>query len=282
MTERRARRLRASVAGLCAALAACGVGPPGPDDGPGEPSPASDGGVDSDPPAVVSCEAPPAGTLPESLVEARPGIEQALASLNVHALPAHLPPPPNEVAAALAHYLVDAPRTDAGFDRDALLDAGVLGHVVLGAYAVKSPLADAGVDIAFLRRGLHRYYACATQQPRTLADLEATIGHYLDWPRYDVASKPKGGTRRLRRQGAVHVAETLLPDGGVRETEVMLEGRRADGALLFWSYDARGDATHVSEFATGAGDTKPGSSPYTCLSCHFHGSPMRYDLLIPD
>ena len=62
-------------------------------------------------------------------------------------------------------------------------------------------------------------------------------------------------------------AETIA-DGEVRETEVLWQGRRPDGALEFLVYDDQGRLQDGSFFATSEGPETPEAAPYACMACH--------------
>ena len=53
-------------------------------------------------------------------------------------------------------------------ERDEALARGPLGRALLGAYAEAAANDKTGVDLPFLRRGLHRYYQCDRAFPLTL------------------------------------------------------------------------------------------------------------------
>lgn len=66
----------------------------------------------------------------------------------------------------------------------------------------------------------------------------------------------------------VFAAETIAADGSVRETEIMLAGRRDDGFLDFLVYGADGRLTEGSTFATIVGGDTVASTPLSCMACH--------------
>ena len=83
----------------------------------------------------------------------------------------------------------------------------------------------------------------------------------------------------------MYVAETLA-DGIVRETEIILSGRRRDGNLDFLVYNAEGKLSDRTRFPTiGAGSEVMAASPYVCTSCHINSDEeagyVWYDLLFP-
>jgi hypothetical protein len=230
--------------------------------------PTRPGVVEPDEPRA--CEPLSSGDLLIAGIENTSGYDDALAALDLDALPASLPLPGAGLQRDLVLYMLELDSFDppAAVVRDDARDAaGFLGRAVLGAYAH----GEGALDFAFLRRGLHRFYACDRGLPLTLADFNERV--------VDVASIPEGETidsdvknlpRRMRRSAAagVFVAETLLERGGaVRETEIILTDRRADGALEFLEYDVNGDLRSASSFATSDGESV-GAVPFTCMACH--------------
>lgn len=243
---------------LALALAACA-----PDAPPAEP-----------PVPVDGCAALGAGALVIAGIESAPGYDEELAALDLPALP------PSISLAALAAfekdlvlYMLDEPALDA-VDRDRALTTP-LGRAVLASFAKAAAAgAIAGIDVGFLRRGLHRFYACGRGFPLTLAEFNATVvdvsamvvGETVD-------SRVKGLPRRMRRSvvDGAFVAETLVatPEGErVRETEILLTDRRNDGAIEFIEYDAAGDLRSASSFASSTGAQSVGAVPFTCMACH--------------
>lgn len=243
----------------------------------------------------VTCDTPIAGTLPEGRTEEDPGFADRLAAMNFDSLPARVTMPGTLSWEAAALYALDIVRPEVGapavaLDKEAILATGSpLGRGVLGAYvaaaeeAAESGTPNRGFSFLFLRKALHRYYACATEQPVTLADFRTAYGDFKTWPVSETNdSRPKGGhTRRFYLADSISVAETLFPDGSVRETEIVLENERNDANLLFWTYDAEGRATNVSTFGTTAGNEVDSSSPYTCMACHFERGTWKYNVRIP-
>ena len=119
----------------------------------------------------------------------------------------------------------------------------LLGRVAAASLALGA--ADGSdLDLRFLRRGLHRYYHCDRNFPLTLEGFRATIFDYPETGSTDVDSIAKCGTRRLYVEvnTGAYVAESVH-DGEVRETEILLTGRRQDGNLDFLVYDAEGRLT---------------------------------------
>lgn len=105
-----------------------------------------------------------------------------------------------------------------------------------------------------------------------LAALRAATG-YRQWPRELVTtSKAKHLPRMIYRSPRatlpMSVAETLLPDGRVRETEVALE-RGSDGHRVdFFVYDTDGHLADEADFGP-AGNAVLLPAPQICLRCHF-------------
>lgn len=207
--------------------------------------------------------------------ESAPGYDDELAALDLAALPASIPlAPASAVERLLVSYMIDEREPEA-VHRDTAL-AQPLGRAVLGAFAipVRDAEDDGSPDLSFLRRGLHRFYACERGLPLTLAafnesitDVSAmAVGETID-------SRVKGLPRRMRRSAVegVFVAETLVNTAegfAVRETEILLTDRRNDGAIEFLEYDAAGVLRSASSFATATGDQSLGAVPFTCIACH--------------
>ncbi|MGE3455887.1 MAG: hypothetical protein AB7O24_12305 [Kofleriaceae bacterium] len=146
--------------------------------------------------------------------------------------------------------------------------AGALGRAVLGAVAVTG---DNTLDIFFLRQGLYWAYPCSTTLPATLDELVGRYGEYNEWDTViDDCAPPKNMPRRvlMNHNDGVYVAETLMPDGAIRETEVLFTKMRGDGSLDFAVYTPEGLLSDRSSFATTAGETIVGASPFTCMTCH--------------
>ncbi len=98
-----------------------------------------------------------------------------------------------------------------------------------------------GLDFFFFRRGLYRYYACSTGLPTTLDGFLSQFEDNPERPGTLIDSVAKCGDRRVivDLQADVYLAETLV-EGEVRETEVLIGGRRSDGGLDFAFYGADG------------------------------------------
>ena len=76
--------------------------------------------------------------------------------------------------------------------------------------------------------------------------------------------------RRITRSASAgaFIAETLRADDTVRETEILLTDRRADGHIDFLEYGSDGTLRSASEFTTSTGGLTVGAVPYTCIACH--------------
>jgi hypothetical protein len=223
-------------------------------------------------PEANACDALSSGSLLISGLESADGYDDELAALDLDALPAALPLDVTGLQRDVALYMLeldsfddDAPAT---IDRDAALSTH-LGTAVVGAYAH----GDGALDFAFLRRGLHRFYACERGLPLTLAAFNERVVDVASIPEGEtVDSDVKGLPRRMRRSAVdgVFVAETLLDreSGAVRETEIIWTDQRRDGALEFLEYDANGNLRSASSFATSTGGDSVGAVPFTCMACH--------------
>ena len=165
---------------------------------------------------------------------------------------------------------------------------GKLGEVVLAALA-RGPLATppAAMDFVFLRRGLHRYYACSRPFPPQLATFRAEVFDYTEVQATVIDSFPKVTQRRIRQDACLQivVAEAISPEGEVHDTEILMAANRADGSLDFLAYEPGGALVDRGSFATtGELDTAVvAASPYVCTSCHINRDvrPNRFDVLFP-
>ena len=158
-----------------------------------------------------------------------------------------------------------------------------MAQAVLGAFAEATRKENEGLDLPFLRRGLHRFYQCDRSFPLTLDGFKAAIFDYSDVPYYDLeVSFPKLFERRMREAHleGVYVAETLV-EGVARETEILLSKARSDGALEFLVYDEAGRLVDRGAFATAAGGEISGASPYTCIACHFEKGTFEFIVTFP-
>ncbi len=235
---------------------------------------------------MVGCEAAPSPVLvatcdqavggPFALpaataVEAAPGYDDSLAGADLHSMPPELEIGSGPFEREILAYALETRPDDlpATLSRDELLARGPMGHAVLYAFAVALADEVPGPDTATLRRGLQRFYACDRRAPLTLDGLFATVGDPRDQPATEIDSRAKLTTRRLRSDPAagIWMAETLV-NGQVRETEVILSGRRADDAFDFLAYDADGNLMDRSRFDAEDGGDISGAAPYVCLVCH--------------
>lgn len=227
------------------------------------------------PPAPVpqadACAPLSSGDLLIGGLESAPGYDDELAALDVDALPATLPLDVTGLQRDVVLYMLEIDSFDdsepTSIDRDAALSTP-LGRAVVGAYAK----GDGALDFAFLRRGLHRFYACERGLPLTLAEFNERVVDLASIPEAEtIDSDVKRLPRRMRRSGpdGVFVAETLLePGGAVRETEIIWTDRRRDGAVEFLEYDENGDLRSASTFATSTGGESVGAVPFSCMACH--------------
>ncbi len=163
-----------------------------------------------------------------------------------------------------------------------------MGHAVLAAYLVAQNKGDEGIDLIFLRRGLHRYYQCVRAFPLTLEGFKESVYDYTEDSGYFFESGIKDSTRYIRdnHELLVYIAETVdaadTAEPIVRETEIMLGGSRSDGALDFLVYDHDGKLMDRSPFMAFSGDTVVGSAPYTCMSCHIIPGEFSFGRVFPD
>lgn len=242
--------------------------------------------------AFAQCNTPLGGESWENpdLTEAQPDFEAALMSVSIEGLPATIDISQlGSLYRGMLAYTLDIP-ADAlgnGIDTSDMLSRGMLGRVAAASLALGE--ADgSGLDLRFLRRGLHRYYHCDRNFPRTLEGFRAMYFDYPGTGSTDVESIAKCGVRRLyveARSGA-YVAESVQ-GGEVRETEILLTGLRQDGNLDFLVYDADGHLTDRTRFPRRRGGSHVmAASPYVCMACHTNldrnQQTVRFDVLFPD
>jgi len=156
-----------------------------------------------------------------------------------------------------------------GLDREELIAGTPMDQAVLASFD-----EDGDLNFQFLRRGIHRFHACQQEFPLTLEGFQQKFGAWeLGEGSLIPESIPKDGPRRLVHLPEIdgvtaYVAETLLDDDSVRETEIVLQSSRSDGALDFVVYDEAGDLSGASAFAMGPNGYVQSAVPYTCLVCH--------------
>ncbi len=258
------------------------------------------GGVDSAdsqanvPVALAPCDDYVGGPIPMSTdiaVEAFPNYDEELAALDLSTLPAEIDlSTEDSLRRGIVAYMLEQefPELPSVLDRDTLLAAGPMGKAVLAAYMIAQNKGDEGIDLVFLRRGLHRYYQCVRAFPLTLEGFKKAIYDYTDDSGYFFESGIKDSTRYIRENHEllVYIAETVdaedEADPLVRETEILLGGRRSDSALDFLVYDHDGKLMDRSPFMAFSGDTVVGSAPYTCMSCHIIPGAFSFGRIFPD
>lgn len=256
------RALSLPVVVVAAALAAC----------PAEHEPRKDAGpVDDEPPGCVAASV---GDLRLDAVEGDAGYDDELAALDVDALPDVISTASlSTFEIDLVSYMLEVDGTSLEeIDREEAR-ATPLGLAVLGAFAraQESGAPRGELDFAFLRRGFHRFYACARGQPPTLDAFKRDVFDFTTVaPAQTIDSRVKGLRRRITRDAVAgaFIAETLLDDGSVRETEIILTDRRADFDLDFIEYDENGALRSASEFASAGGGQATGAVPFACIACH--------------
>jgi hypothetical protein len=233
--------------------------------------------------AGVTCEENLGGPEMDAVVESEGGYRRRLDELDLAGLPATLDLSAEDpFVRSVVAYMLDRPWQDT-WERDELLTLE-MGRAVLGAVAKADPTTGE-LDFAFLRQGLHTFYACDRGYPATLAGFSARFGDYTTWERTVLReSIPKAHRRALYRapEGGLWVAETLVKDGVVREVEIVLAGQRDDGNLDFVAYAEDGSLTNRSTFAMGPTGKVTSSSPYTCMACHVDPDAWTYDVVAPE
>jgi hypothetical protein len=240
--------------------------------------------------ARATCEAYVGGHVQlttEHNVEAFPNYDEELTALDLASLPDGLQLSNiGLIQRSIVAYMleIDLDLLPETMLKDDLLAIEPLGKAVLGAFAEQKRKGHQGVDLIFLRRGLHRFYQCARAFPLRLEDFRKAIYDYSEIVPYDVHSVPKNRTRRLYEDHdlGIYVAETIADDDAVRETEIQLTKNRVDKAIDFVVYDGDGNLMDRSEFVTTVGSDIGGASPYGCISCHFEAGTFRINVVFPD
>jgi hypothetical protein len=223
-------------------------------------------------------------------VEASPGIEVDLAAVDLSELPDTIDiSMMNGVFRGIIAYSLDVRPEDLAdtLNKADVLSSGPMGKVVAASLALGQGTAG-GIDFLFLRRGLHRYYHCGRDFPKTLDGFKRAVFDYGSTGSSTIDSIAKCGDRRItvHEVAGVYIAETLV-EGVLRETEIILQGRRRDGNLDFLIYNAAGELSDRTQFPTvGMGPHVYAASPYVCTTCHMNRdrteTTFGYDRLFPD
>lgn len=127
--------------------------------------------------------------------------------------------------------------------------------------------------------------AGARRPPALTVEALARRTGFRDWP---VELVTDGLAKRLPRRIyrsplralRMSVAQTLLPDGRVRETEVAIARARAPGAADFYAYGADGRLASSADFGTVAQPVHL-PAPEICLRCHFDSLTRTFSLRPP-
>lgn len=163
---------------------------------------------------------------------------------------------------------------------DDLRALGIMGDVVAAAFT----FTPGELDFTFFRQGLQRYAACDRQWPLTLDGFKAVYGDPVaDNEAAIIDSFPKRPHQRRLWQkpdAGLWLAETF-ENGVVKETEIVMSGRRNDGALDFIVYDDEGKLSNASRFGTNGATTLHLAAPYACLACHADDS-FGFTVVSPD
>jgi hypothetical protein len=227
----------------------------------------------------VACGATLPGPPLATTVESEPGFADELDATDVSSVPDPLDyGSTSKLTRGIVNYMLGR-SSGTSLTRADATAAGTFGRIILAAAAKDDA---GGIDLGFLRRGLHHAYLCSRPVPRDLDELVERYGDYTTWPGSTIAcSAPKDGPRRLRadEEQGIYIAETIV-DGAVRETEVVFENLRTDGQLDFVAYTAAGKLTDRSTFATPSSDVTS-AAPYTCMSCHLDVDAGAFIRLFP-
>jgi hypothetical protein len=207
-------------------------------------------------------------------IEAEPGFEETLENMDFSELedPVDISKALEKYHNEIAYALEVRPHGFASplYHEDAL-QAGVLGEVLLGSLLLGKDM-EHQIDIDFFWRGMHRYYTCSREFPKTLTDFKAKYGTWNMEEAFWVNSAAKCERRGLLTLNEnVYIAETEL-NGWVRETEVILYREREDRQMEFLVYDENGNLTNRSQFPLSReGPHVVAASPRVCMGCHLNG-----------
>ncbi|NBX67492.1 MAG: hypothetical protein EBR01_00855 [Proteobacteria bacterium] len=113
--------------------------------------------------------------------------------------------------------------------------------------------------------------------------------NFKNWDKIVVELSQVKGTARLiyrspKSLPKISIAQTQLPDGLIRETELIIAREDLSRQFDFYAYDENGLITNNSVFHSQKGKDVRAAVPYTCLTCHYDGndrvfqtSPSSYD-----
>jgi hypothetical protein len=219
-------------------------------------------------------------------VEAYPNYDTELAALDLSSLPESLQIEGiGLIQRSLVAFMleIDLDLLPQSMSRDEIEAIEPFGKAILGAFVQNHKKGIPGLDLIFLRRGLHRFYQCDREFPLSIEDFRKAIFDYSDIEPYELFSVPKNRIRRIYddHNAGVYVAETII-DGIPRETEILLNKSRSDNAIDFVVYDHEGNLMDRSEFVTTVGTDIGGASPYGCIACHFEAGTFRINIIFPD
>jgi hypothetical protein len=174
----------------------------------------------------------------------------------------------SDLELAILAYALDLPQAEISpmLHVDQVPDTP-LGLGVLASFA-QTEAPD--LDLEFLRRVLHRYYACDRGLPPTRSAFIAELGDYRDFSARTVSQSILKGVARTLYEDAglgIYVAESTDPETGELETDIILTDSRADGALEFLSYGIDGAATDRIGMVQGSGVSVV-PAPLACAMCH--------------
>jgi hypothetical protein len=223
--------------------------------------------------------------LPDSLAEAMPDFDAELAALDLTSMPEGIDlSTTSHLQRGVLAYMLDLEpaELDRPIPRAQFEARGLMGRAALGAVKRGEAQARQTIDFTFLRRGLHRYYTCESEWPMTIEGFKRAELDFSTLASFEVESRPKRATRKIYNapDHGIFVAESIA-DGIVRETEIIIAGRRRARALDFLVYDVDGQLQDRSTFAS-AGGERVAAAPYACMTCHFDPSTGRFDIIFPD
>lgn len=107
---------------------------------------------------------------------------------------------------------------------------------------------------------------------------------FKNWEKAIVEPSQVKGTTRLiyRSPKSLHpisIAQTQMPNGVIRETELIIAREDLSRQFDFYAYDDKGLLSHTSVFQSQKGNDVQASVPYACLTCHYDGNDRIFQTL---
>ena len=134
-----------------------------------------------------------------------------------------------------------------------------------------------GSDNYLKNRNLFHRIAPVTETLQELKDYY----HFTDWEREIVELSTVKGTTRIiyRSPKTIHpisIAQTLMGDNSIRETEIIIAREDLSQQFDFYAYNKEGVLTQTSLFHSHQGKEVRASVPYTCLTCHYNSDERAF------